>query len=386
MSPFEISFPTLPPGFSRHEFDQFMIFCYEKDVSDVRIQSGDRIFAFIHGRKIPATPRNLQHNEVMLLASFLYGDNAAARLGSGVDLDPRYAIDVSRGKKIGFRVNLTACYVNGNENAVSVTMRFLPGQPRKLSTLLVPKELAEAMLQFAQGIVIVAGVTGSGKSTLLAGVMREVLETGRDECINTYESPIEYVYDGIVTECPMPSQVEIGKHLPTFAAGVRNSMRRAPTIILIGESRDRETIESSIEAALTGHKCYTTVHADSVGGVVSRMLSQFSGTEQAAMKEKMVACLEVVVVQKLLKTATGRTPAREWMCFNKEIKEEIILSSEPVNVILDKMVRTRGTSMVHYCKYLYDKGLVSLADAALGASMKEDVFLEVIADEQLFTS
>lgn len=380
----KLQFPQLPTGFSKEDFDNFLIALSELNVSDIRIQSGDQLYAFVYGRKIPATNRALQHNELAMLATNMYGDNATSLLGGGTDLDFKYPVQVGRGKGINFRVNATSCYINGNDDAISITMRFLPGIPRTLDSLNLPKILARRLLKFSQGLVVVAGTTGSGKSTLLAADIREILETTADECINTYESPIEYTYDGIDMKCPMPSQVEIGKHLPTFAAGVRNAMRRAPSIILIGEARDKETIEASVEAALTGHKCYTTTHTDTAGGVVSRMLSAFSGEEQLLMKDKLISTLEVVVIQKLLVTKTGRAPAREWLHFTTEMKEAILLSSEPANVIINRMCRENGTSMQHYCKYLFDLGEVELKVAAMGANMHPDDFVKVTANHDLF--
>jgi defect-in-organelle-trafficking protein DotB len=161
-------------------------------------------------------------------------------------------------------------------------------------------------------------------------------------------------------------------------------MRRAPTIMLIGEVRDKESIDAAIEAALTGHKCYTTTHTSSVGEVVSRLMSAYGGEEQNMVKDRLISCAHIFIVQKLLKTATGRVAAREWIEFSASMKESILTSSEPPNVYINMICREQGTSMAHYCKYLFDCGEVDLKVAAMGANMKQNDFLEVVANHDLF--
>ena len=127
---------------------------------------------------------------------------------------------------------------------------------------------------FENKSILITGGTGSGKSTLLAAGNRMLLERPQG-CgkMLTYEAPIEYVYDSIQSPRSLVSQSEIPRHLPDFAHGVRNALRRKPEIILVGESRDRETINASIEAAQTGHAVYTTTHTLGVANTVQRQLS-----------------------------------------------------------------------------------------------------------------
>ena len=114
--------------------------------------------------------------------------------------------------------------------------------------------------------MVIAGETGSGKTTTLAALMRRVLEepTPIHGNLITYEAPIEFVFEAIDSSTSTVMQHEIGLHLPSFAAGVRNSLRRKPALLLVGELRDMETIMASVEAANTGHPIYTTTHANDV--------------------------------------------------------------------------------------------------------------------------
>lgn len=361
----------LRQGFIKEEFNEMLHVAYKAGVSDISIQTNSPIIFHLYGSHIPVTKRNLLHNEVGSLCSLLYGgDNAIAMLAGGRDLDPRYEFLVERGKKIGFRVNITQCRVNGEQNGYAVTMRSLPQKPRLLEELKRPAEISESMFQ-KQGLVLVVGATGSGKSTLLAGGIRELLEIHRDHKILTYEKPIEYTYDTVEKhESNLIYQHEMGQHLKEFPDGVRNALRRAPTVILIGESRDKETIEATIEATLTGHATYTTVHAETVGGALSRMIQSFEHSAHGSISEKLISILRLVVVQRLCKNKTGdgRVALNEWLPLGKAEKK--ILSKvkpEDLSPFLDNMVYERGTSMAHHAAYEYSRGNITI-EAASGAS------------------
>src|SRR5207253_9859737 len=118
-------------------------------------------------------------------------------------------------------------------------------------------------------------------STLLASIIRHIAENPESHRkILTYESPIEFVYDSVETVSAIVSQSEIPRHLPDFASGVRNALRRKPRLILVGEARDAETISAVIDAALTGHPVYTTLHSNGVADAVRRMISTFPAEER----------------------------------------------------------------------------------------------------------
>src|SRR5690606_38712385 len=133
-----------------------------------------------------------------------------------------------------------------------------------------------------QDMVFGTWTTGAGKPTLQAAGSRRLLERPQG-CgkMLTYEAPIEYVYDVIKSPRSLVSQTEIPRHLPDFARGVRNALRRKPEVILVGEARDRETISAAIEAAQTGHTVYTTTHTIGVAATVQRMVSTFESNERA---------------------------------------------------------------------------------------------------------
>src|SRR3546814_4810216 len=134
-------------------------------------------------------------------------------------------------------------------------------------------------------MILVTGPTGSGKSTLLSAAIRSLVEDeNANEKVLEYSAPVEYVYDRVSMPSSVVFQTEVGRHLrpkdahdegSLFAYAVRNALRRKPTIILIGEARDRATIQASVEAALTGHLLFTTMHTIGVGETLRRAVTPF---------------------------------------------------------------------------------------------------------------
>jgi len=177
-----------------------------------------------------------------------------------------------------------------------------------------------------QGMIVVTGPTGSGKSTLLAAGIRMLLERkkgcGKVVC---YEAPIEYVYDTIKSPRSLLSQTEIPRHLPDFAKGVRNALRRKPNIILVGEARDKETISAAIEASQTGHAVYTTTHTTGVAATIQRMVAVFEPNERSERAYALMETMRLVVTQALVtKKEGGRVGVREWMRFSDEVRERLM--------------------------------------------------------------
>jgi defect-in-organelle-trafficking protein DotB len=178
--------------------------------------------------------------------------------------------------------------------------------------------------------VLITGPTGSGKTTLLAAGCRMLIERTQG-CgkMLTYEAPIEYVYDAITGPRSLVAQSEIPRHLPTFAAGVRNALRRKPNIILVGEARDRETVSAAIEAGQTGHLVFSTVHTIGVAATIRRMVSVFDPSERSERAFAMMETLRMVVTQALVpKVGGGRIGLREYLVFDENVRE--ILLDQPI--------------------------------------------------------
>ena len=210
-------------------------------------------------------------------------------------------------------------------------------------------------------IVFITGATGSGKSTLLASIIRELIEQAdSNRKVLTYEAPIEFVYDEVETISASVSQSEIPRHLPSFADGVRNALRRKPRLIMVGECRDPETISAALEAALTGHPVYTTLHTSGVAETMRRLVTSFSGDERLGRTIDILETIRLCIWQKLVSTVDGkRVPLREYLIFDEEVRD-ILLNSDPNDVtrITRKLVRERGQLMTVDAKEKLDAGII----------------------------
>ncbi len=318
------TWPDEPQRFTLDDVDVFLLWCVKQNSSDITIQSERPAYNEISGELYPGTFRNIDASDMAVFLEKLYGAEARARLASGNDLDVSYEIRPDRYTRIRFRVNITAILSKGRDGA-QITMRTLPSEPPTMDDLTIEQEIRDAWAP-RQGLVIITGATGSGKSTLLAAGNRMLLERPRG-CgkMLTYESPIEYTYDSIQSPRSLVSQTEIPKHLPDFAHGVRNALRRKPEIILVGESRDRETINASIEAAQTGHAVYTTTHTLGVANTVQRMLSTYDMAEREERAVALIETLRLIVTQALVaRIGGGRCGVREWMVFPDDVREKLM--------------------------------------------------------------
>ncbi|ALA25845.1 ATPase [Piscirickettsia salmonis] len=348
-----------PAYFTPNEFDRLLIFLHDQKASDITIQSGENAVADIHGLLYRVTKRKFTQQEVSDLINHIYGANATAHVQSGVDLDTSYQLtDMAHGV-FRYRVNITACQFKGY-NGLQVTLRTIASDPPMLGKMNLTDELIDS-LKVPQGIVVISGATGSGKSTLLASLVANSLEQVDSHLkVLTYESPIEYVYDNVHKPSSIVSQCEIPKHLPSFAAGVRNALRRKPGLILVGEARDKPTLEAVIEAALTGHPVYTTVHSNGVIDTFRRMINLFSAEERQARLYDLIETVRVIVWQALVidKNET-RTPIREYLVITDEIKERLYQATAD-NIILslkESLIKS-GKTLIDDIKDKLSLGLI----------------------------
>ncbi len=353
------TWPDEPDRFTTDHIDAFLLWCVKQNASDITIQSDRPVYNEIHGHLYPGLVRNIDSADMAVFLTRIYGPEAQARLAAGKDLDVSYEIRPDRYTKVRFRVNITAILSRGRD-AAQITMRVLPSEPPTMKALNIEREIIEAWAP-RQGIVIITGPTGSGKTTLLAAGNRMMLERpqGCGKMI-TYEAPIEYTYDGIKSPRSLVSQTEIPRHLPSFAHGVRNALRRKPEIILVGESRDRETISASIEAAQTGHAVYTTTHTLGVANTVQRMLSAYDMAEREERAIALMETLRLIVTQVLVpRVGGGRIGVREWMKFPDEVREKLMdMTFVEWPPEIQRMINQYGQQMKRSAEILFDKGLI----------------------------
>jgi len=348
-----------PSRFSETSLDPFLLWCVARNSSDITFQTNRNVFNEIYGTLYPATLRALDGADMAAIITRLYGAEALAMLAGGSDIDLAYEVMTDRFTRTRFRVNMTAILADGRDG-VQITMRSLPAAPPTVKQLGVDEEILKYWRP-RQGLVLITGPTGSGKSTLLAAGNRMLIESPQG-CgkMLTYESPIEFTYDSIISNRSLIAQSEIPRHMPSFAAGVRNALRRKPEIILVGEARDRETISAAIEAGQTGHTVYSTVHTTGVAATIRRMVATFDPSERSERAFALMETIRLIVTQTLApKVGGGRQALREYMAFTEEIREHMLdMPFDKWSPELIRMVPKYGKTMEQAAKEAYEAGLI----------------------------
>ena len=188
--------PDEPPRMNGSDFDKLLEHLSQFDVSDITIQSGSEIIAEVYGDLRHITLRQLTNTEVGEVLNFIYGQNGVTRLLSGEDIDTSYDFRPDRVQRFRYRVNGTACQVDGHEG-IQITLRVIQTDPPALKDMQLPDDIIAALTP-EDGCVYITGATGSGKSTLLASTIRYIVEKpDANRKVLTYEAPIEFVYDDV---------------------------------------------------------------------------------------------------------------------------------------------------------------------------------------------
>ncbi len=239
------------------------------------------------------------------------GERLQSDLAATGSCDTSYALEnVAR-----FRVNIYR-----QKGQVGIVMRRLQAEIPTLESLGLPP-IFQQIVQEKFGIVFVTGSTGSGKTTTLAAVLNEINHT-QDVHVVTLEDPIEFAHPHLRSAF---SQRELGKDFSTFAGGLRAALRQAPKVILIGEIRDRETMEIALTASETGHLVFSTLHTINAGQTINRILGLFTTDEEKQIRERLADTLRYVVSQRLVsKMAGGRLLVTEIMGSSLRTRETLL--------------------------------------------------------------
>ncbi|MBN8520453.1 MAG: Flp pilus assembly complex ATPase component TadA [Alphaproteobacteria bacterium] len=353
------TWPDEPTRFNDSHIDALILWCVKKNSSDITIQTDRPVYNEIYGTLYPALFRPIDAADMNIFLHKIYGPDAVARLAAGTDLDLSYEVRPDRYTRVRFRVNITPVLSRGRDSA-QITMRVLPNEPPTMKDLNIEEQIIRSW-QPRQGMVVVTGPTGSGKTTLLAAGIRMLMERKRG-CgkVVCYEAPIEYVYDAIKSPRSLISQTEVPRHLPDFARGVRNALRRKPNIILVGEARDKETISAAIEAAQTGHTVYTTTHTTGVASTIQRMVATFDPNERSERAYALMETVRLVVTQTLVPRVNGgRVGCREWMRFNDDVRDKFLgMDFKLWPAEIQRIIQFNGQTMATSAGILFDKGLI----------------------------
>jgi twitching motility protein PilT len=217
--------------------------------------------------------------------------------------------------------NLVRCRVNCFESLLggAMVLRLIPLEVPSIDALGLPAVL-KTLVKRPQGLILVTGPTGSGKSTTLAAMIRYINETQQKHII-TIEDPIEFVHN---SNKSLVSQREVGLHTHEFHHALRAALREDPDTILIGEMRDRLTVDTALKAAQTGHLVFGTLHTRSALSTINRLLGIYNPDEQGPMRIQLVDSLVAVIAQALLQTTDGRRTAAHEILINTPAMQDYL--------------------------------------------------------------
>lgn len=265
-----------------------------------------------------------------------------------------------------FRVNIFS-----QRGTYSIVMRQLPNSIPSIETLGLPPVLKQ-IAEERNGIVFVTGATGSGKTTTLAAILNEI-NSSKPVHVITLEDPVEYVHPHLQATF---NQRELGVDFDTFANGLRSALRQAPKVILVGEMRDRETVEIGLSAAETGHLVLTTLHTIDAGQSINRLIGMFDLEEERLIRLRLADSLRWIVSQRLLpRIGGGRIAAFEIMGTSLRVKEAIISGESEGKTFYDMQQQAKPFGWITFDDYilgLYEKELIS-EETALGYASKRPV-------------
>ena len=272
--------------------DAFLKLGLAQGCSDIHLAVGVPPMLRMHGDLMPIKFRDLGDTELEGYIAEILTANQRKRFDEGHDLDFSY-VSEDRGR---FRVN-----VFRKETGVGATFRYIPGEVPTLESLDLPA-VVRKLCDHHQGMILVTGSTCTGKSTTLAAMIDHLNSTQNAKIISL-EDPIEFIHRSKQSQV---IQRELGTHLPSFADGIRASLREDPDVILVGELRDAETIQMAMTAAETGHLVLGTLHTTGAVKTIDRIIDALPGDMREQSKSFLAQSLNAVITQTLVKTPDGR--------------------------------------------------------------------------------
>ncbi|MDX2225756.1 MAG: PilT/PilU family type 4a pilus ATPase [Verrucomicrobiae bacterium] len=287
------------------------------DVSDINFTVDKAMQAEVHGQlmPVPVTPpieRLTPYQTEMIALNLIAGNRRLTEdLLKNGSCDSSYSL----GDRARFRVNIFS-----QRKSYSIVMRKLQTVIPSIESLGLPPIFSE-IIKEKTGLILVTGATGSGKTTTLAAML-DAINSTRSIHVVTLEDPVEFIHP---QKTATFNQRELGDDYVSFASGLRAALRQAPKVILVGEMRDRETVEIGLSAAETGHLVMSTLHTVDAGQTINRIVGMFNLDEQKQVRIRLADTLRYVVSQRLApKIPSGRQLVLEIMGYNLRTKESIV--------------------------------------------------------------
>lgn len=294
------------------ELNQILGLALKAQASDIHIKAGLPPIYRINGvlKPLPKGPR-LSSDQLRQMAEGIMSERQIQRFEEIHDLDTAYAVP-GLGR---FRVNIFS-----QRGSVSMVFRVIPFDIMDIEKLQLPPVTKKIALE-PRGLVLVTGATGSGKSTTLAAMI-DYINTTRTTHVVTIEDPIEFLHRDRKS---IINQREIGVDTENYASALKSALRQDPDVILVGEMRDMETVETALHAAETGHLVLSTLHTIDAPETINRIISIFPPHHQRQIRAQLATVLKAVISQRLVPKATGkgRVPALEVLISTARTREMI---------------------------------------------------------------
>jgi twitching motility protein PilT len=341
----------------------------DSGASDVHVKVGSYPMLRVGGNLMAARDeKKLDLEEVVAMTAAVLSPTQRQKFKEAQELDLAYSVP-GLGR---FRVN-----VFQQRGTVGLVFRVIPMQVRTIEELDLPRVLKEIATE-ERGLVLVTGTTGSGKSTTLAAMIDYVNKT-RTTHVVTVEDPIEFLHRDIRS---IVSQREVAVDTRSFAQALRSALRQDPDVILVGEMRDFETIETGLLAAETGHLVFSTLHTIDATETINRIIAVFPPHQQKQVRLQLASVLRAVISQRLIprKDGEGRVPAVEVMLTTPFIRD-CIVDKEKTHLITGAI--GSGTSQYGMQTFdqsilgLFEEGLISYDEALRWASNVDEFKLKV---------
>jgi twitching motility protein PilU len=351
----------VPPAASL-DLTPYLAEMVKQDASDLFITSGSPIKAKISGTAVEFDKYILTPELTQSAAFSIMDEEQIKEFKKTKDLD--FAISLPD-DKARFRVN-----VFNQRKTVGMVLRLIPSVIPKPKDLGLPDVLLELILA-KRGLLLMVGGTGSGKTTSLAAMINHRNESSAGHIL-TIEDPVEFSHPNLKS---IVNQREVGVDTESYARALKASLREAPDVILIGEIRDKETMQAALELANTGHLCISTLHANNANQAMERVINMFPQVEHKQLFMDLAINMNAVISQRLIPTPQGKRCAAIEILINTPHISNLILKGD-LNEIKEAMKTSGSKGMKTFDDALYDlykANKVSLDEALLNADSRNDM-------------
>jgi twitching motility protein PilT len=340
----------------------------QRNASDLHLKVGRSPTLRLHGELVPLDLPALKPEDLKGLAEQL--------------MTPRQVKEFTENKECDFAIGVPGigrfrCNVYQQRGSLCYAMRSIPYQARTLKELNLPAVLEEISLR-SRGLILVTGITGSGKSTALAAMIQHINEHRKANII-TIEDPIEFLHRDI--NCNI-NQREVGTDTATFGQALRRVLRQDPDVILIGEIRDLETLDTALKAADTGHLVFSTLHTTDATQTINRVLSFYPPHQQSEVRFSLASALQAVISLRLVPRSDkpGRVPACEVLINTQTVRDQIRDTEKTLNIpdlIKEGTAQYGMQTFDQALMGLYSQSIISYDSAVFFATSPSEFALRV---------